>query len=112
MAEQIILIDGRDIFTNFISDLAQVMDHSYDIDEIFSMYGDWSRRGEHFVNEFAASMFSPDPESDQADDFIGMRNAMINLYCAVDQATRGLERHAVVHMAYSEQDEVFVVTTR
>jgi len=111
MAEQIILIDGRDIYTDFIDDLSRLMDHSYDFDEIFSLYGDWARRGEHFVDEFAGGLFPPDL-SETADDFVGLRNAMINLYCAVDRATRGLDRRSIAHMAYSEPDETIVITAR
>ncbi len=111
MAEKIILIDGKEIHEALLTDLAQVMDHSYDFDELFALYGDWCRRGEHFVDDYAGTLFPP-IVADAVDDFIALRNAMINLYCAADRATRGLERYRVIHMAYCPDDHVLAITVR
>lgn len=111
MAERIFLIDGKTIYDNFLSDLSQLMDHSYDFDEVISLYGDWCRRGEVFVNDLAGGLFPPDV-AESADDFIALRNAMINMYCAVDRATPGLTRHRVMHMAFCESNETLLITTR
>lgn len=121
MGEQAALIRGEVIFQNFINDLSQMMDHSYDIAEIVMLYRDWARRGELFVNEFVLPMHPPSyrPREDgkgteciEADDFIALRNAMINLYCALDAATPGLDRRRIYHAAYSEQDETFIILLR
>jgi len=111
MAERTILLDGFQIHESFLIDLSQVMDHQYNIDEIYSLYGDWVRRGERFVDQVVGCMFPPDLV-DSADDFIALRNAMINLYCAIDRATPGLDRRSVMHAAYCTIDEALVITTR
>lgn len=109
MADRIILLDGEHIHAAFLSDLSQVMDHQYNIDEIYCLYSDWCRRGERFVDEFAGQLFPPRlPES--GDDFVALRNAMINLYCAMDKATPGLDRRHVAHAAYSEEHRALVLT--
>ncbi len=104
-----ILLDGEPIHRAFLSDLSQVMDHQYDIDEIYALYCDWCRRGELFVDDFAGQLFPPHLE-DSGDDFIALRNAMINLYFALDRATPGLDRRRVIHAAYIEDERVLVVT--
>jgi len=109
MAERVFVLDGKPIHDEFLSDLSQVMDHSYDIDEIYSLYGDWGRRGERFVDQFVGILFPADV-NDSAEDFIALRNAMINLYCALDRATHGLDRRSIVHAAYSADDEALVIT--
>ena len=110
MAERMILIEGGSIYRQFIDDLSQVMEHAYDIDEIFSLYGDWVRQGERFVDEFAMGLYSADKEC-PSDDFIGLRNAMLNLYCTLDTELPGLDRRRVKHAAYSMNDEAVVITT-
>ncbi|MNP89030.1 hypothetical protein D3C85_14260 [compost metagenome] len=121
MAERTILIRGDGIYREFINDLSHVMDHSYDIDEIFVHYRDWTRRGEMFVDEFVLPMypptFIPSPNGSskvmvENEDHIALRNAMINLYCALDRAMPGLDRRRVCHTAYSEIDDVIIVVTQ
>lgn len=120
MAEQTIIIRGREIYQNFIEDLSHVMDHSYDIDEIMANYCNWTRRGELFVNEFVLPMYPPTyrpregggTEVVEADDYIALRNAMINLYCALDRETPGLDRRRVYHAAYSEIDDAIIILLR
>jgi hypothetical protein len=110
MAERIILLDGEALHAAFLGDLSQVMEHQYDIDEIYCLYGDWCRRGELFVDEFVAQLFPPEVK-ETAEDFIALRNAMINLYCTIDRSTQGLDRRSVTHAAYSEQDRALVLTS-
>lgn len=121
MAETTILIRGDSIYKELLNDLSQVMDHSYDLDEIFVHYRDWTRRGELFVDEFVLPMYPPTYVSNEAgtgnvpvenEDFIALRNAMINLYCALDKATPGMDRRRVCHTAYSHQDESIIVVVR
>lgn len=115
MAETTAIIHGAGIYKNFLSDLSQVMDHSYDIDEIFVHYRDWVRRGELFVDDFVMPMFPPSyngKELIESEDYIALRNAMINLYCALDHATPGMDRRRVCHAAYSEDDEAIIIVLR
>ncbi|MNN33296.1 hypothetical protein D3C81_1470500 [compost metagenome] len=118
MAERSFILEGHEIHQAFTSDLSQVMEHQYDIDEIYSLYPDWCRRGEGHVDAYARPLYPVFPgsakeEQEEAEDnFIALRNAMINLYCAIDRATPGMDRRSVVHAAYSPGDEALIVTTR
>lgn len=109
MRDDIILLDGSLIYSEFISDLSQVMEHVYDIDEVFALYGEWVRQGERFVDEFAMGLYEANP-SDPCDDYIAMRNAMINLYCRLDTTLSGLDRRKVRHAAYSGKHETVAVS--
>ena len=121
MAETTILIRGDLIYRELLNDLSQVMDHSYDLDEIFVHYRDWARRGEMFVDDFVLPMYPPSYEVKEDgvgkelvenEDFIALRNAMINLYCALDRAMPGLDRRRVCHTAYSQSDGSFIIVLR
>lgn len=85
LKEDYILIPGKDIYDSLMNDLSQVMDHSYDLEEIFLLYSEWIYSKEDFVNEFARDQYGLEPGADD-DDYIGLRNAMINLYCSIDVA--------------------------
>lgn len=118
MAERNFMLDGLEVHQRFLSDLSQVMDHSYSIDEMYTFYADWCRRGELLVDEYAKRLYPVYPGStreekeDAQDNFIALRNAMINLYCALDRATPGLDRRSVVHAAYFPEDETLIITVR
>lgn len=118
MAERNIIFDGADIHRDFLSDLSQVMDHSYVIDEMYSFYADWCRRGELAVDNYCKPLYPVYPGSaveeqeDAKDNFIALRNAMINLYCAFDRATPGLDRRSVVHAAYCPEEEALIIVLR
>lgn len=118
MAERNMIFDGGELHAAFLGDLSQVMDHSYDIDEIYSFYADWCRRGEVAVDNYCKPLYpvfagSAREEQEEAqDNFIALRNAMINLYCTIDRATPGLDRRSVNHAAYFPGDEALIVVVR
>ncbi|MNO19217.1 hypothetical protein D3C76_89450 [compost metagenome] len=118
MADRSIILDGSWIHRQFLDNLSRVFDHQYDIDEIYAMYPDWCRRGQVHVDQYARPLYPVFPgsakeEQEEAEDnFIALRNAMIDLYCAFDRATPGLDRRSVVHAAYCPSDEALIISTR
>lgn len=119
MSESNLLFDGKVIYAQLIDDLSRVMIHSYDIDEIFKRYAEWSLQGERSVDEYCAPLFpilesdSQEEQEDSRDNHVALRNAMINLYCALDTATPGLDRRTVVHASFHpDQDESLIITVR
>lgn len=118
MAERNMIFNGGEIHEAFLTDLSQVMDHSYVIDEMYSFYADWCRRGELAVDNYCKPMYPVYPGStreekeDAQDNFIALRNAMINLYCTIDRATPGLDRRSVIHAAYYPDEEALIVVVR
>ncbi|QTH80339.1 hypothetical protein PA10_00139 [Pseudomonas phage pPa_SNUABM_DT01] len=118
MAECNIILDGVDIHRRFLDDLSRVFDHQYDIDEVYALYPDWCRRGQIHVDAYARPLYPVFPgsakeEQEEAEDnFIALRNAMINLYCAIDRATPGLDRRSVVHAGFYPGEEALIITTR
>lgn len=111
MAETVILFDGRFLYSKFMDDLSRVMDHSYDIDEIFMLYPEWVRQKERFVDEFCSQLFPPVDQLTE-DDFIALRNAMINLYCGIDRMTPGLDPRNVTHVAYDIDEAALAVSIK
>lgn len=118
MNETNFIFDGERIYEAFIQDISQVTEHQYNIDEIFMMYADWCRRGEMFVNHHARQLFpvipgsSREEQEEAEDNYVALRNAMINLYCALDQLTKGLARHLVAHAAYLPEDGSLLIVAR
>lgn len=115
MTERSLLFEGKVFHDTLLADLAYVMDHSYDIDEIYTFYVDWCKYGEDAVDTFAKAHYSiykgssKEEQEDAQDNFIALRNAMINLYCSIDRATFGLERHTVKHALYYPDEEALIV---
>jgi len=116
MADRVIVLNGGGLYHGFTEDLAQMLDHQYDVDEIYLRYADWCRRGEMSVNEYTQLLFpintTAQADNQIEDDHVALRNAMINLYCAIDRNTPGLDRRSVLHAAYCTIDEALVITTR
>lgn len=119
MSERNLLFDGSAIYRALLDDLSRVMDHSYDIDEIFKRYVNWCKIGEGSVDDYCWPLFrlpSSSPEEDledSRDNHVALRNAMINLYCALDTATPGLDRQTVSHVSFHlDQDESLIITVR
>jgi hypothetical protein len=118
MNETTILLDGVVAYKQFVDDLSRVMDHHYHVDELFMMYADWCRRGEVFVDSYVQRMYpiyptSAQEEQDEAEDNqVALRNAMINLYCTLDQMTPHLDRRGVVHAACNPDDGHIMVLVR
>lgn len=118
MAERNLIFNGVQAHSEFLDDLSRVMDHSYVIDEIYSFYADWCRRGEVAVDNYCKPLYpvyvgsTLEEQEDAKDNFIALRNAMINLYCTIDRATPGLDRRSVVHAAYYPEEEALIVVVR
>lgn len=118
MSESTILLDGTTALKEFFSDLSQVLDHQYDIDELFMMYTDWCRRGSLFVDSYVTKIYpkyptSAEEEQEEAvENQNALRNAMTNLYSALDRMTPGLDRHRVIHAACDQNDGHVIVLVR
>ena len=119
MSERSLLFDGREIYKALLDDLSRVMDHSYNIDDIFKGYGHWCKEGERSVDEYCVPLFffspgdSAEEIEDSRDNHVALRNAMINLYCALDKATPGLDRRTVLDASFHpDQDESLIITVR
>ncbi len=118
MAEKTILFEGERILKILLADLGQVMDHSYHVDELFTFYQDWCRRGETFVDKYVHQIYpiipgsTPEEQEDTEDNQTALRNAMINLYCAMDRLIKGVDRRRVVHAAHSHDEQVVSITLR
>lgn len=119
MREQMILFDGEPALSNFYSDLSQVMDHSYHVDELFTFYSDWRQNGRLFVDYYVAKIYPVIPQTAQEDqeeakeNQAALRNAMVNLYCALDKMMSGAEiKRTVVHAAHCPIQQVVVITVR
>lgn len=109
MKETIVLLDGTNVHASLLDDLAIMNDHSYDIDELYTLYPYWATQGEAFVDQFSSQMY-PKNSPEAEDDYIAMRNAMINLYCNITSMTSGLDPKTINHVAYFEEDMALAVT--
>lgn len=118
MTDTIILLDGENACAKFYSDLSLVMDHSYDVDELFTFYEDWCRLGELFIDQYVRRIYPvfdgsmPEEREEAEDNQIALRNAMINLYCALDRLTPGLDRRRVVHAAHCPDEQLITISVR
>lgn len=119
MAERNLLFNGHDIYAQLLDDLSRVMVHAYDIDEIFKQYAAWSTDGEGSVDAYCIPLFpilqseSAEEQEDARDNRVALRNAMINLYCALDASMPGLDKHTVLYASFHpDQDESLIVTVR
>jgi hypothetical protein len=136
MREITVLLEGGQTLKNLNEDLAKVMEHSYNTDELFMMYVDWCRRGDTFIDDFVKLIYpeyvAPDQEDPEeaavdraalvalyesyaeeaADNRVALRNAMINLYRALDIMTPHLDRRRVIHAACNQDDGVIMMLVR
>ncbi|MCY1278094.1 hypothetical protein D9M68_20080 [compost metagenome] len=118
MSEITILLEGGSTLKQFNEDLGRVMDHHYHIDELFMMYVDWCKLGELFIDDYVKRMYpkfetSAQEEQDEAEDNqVALRNAMINLYCALDRMTPHLDRRRVIHAACNQDDGFILMLVR
>lgn len=111
MDDTIVLIQFSEQHQCFIDDLTQVMDHSYDIDEIYLLYPDWVKKKMSHVDEYCGMLFPPTVKESE-DDFIALRNAITNLYCAIDRTVTHLGNRCITHVAFDDPEGVLAVSIR
>jgi hypothetical protein len=85
-----------------------MLDHSYDVDEIFALYPRWrhagsERRKSDVVADYCDILFDKAQE-DGADDWATLVCAMETLYKTLDRQVRDPSVQ-VVHLAYYEHEE-------
>lgn len=109
--ERPLIFDGTRPQQRFIENLSMMLDHGYDISEIYALFSKWYGQSNteqgHVIADYVYDLFDVSVE-EEADDAASLMTAMSELYSDLSNLLRN-QPVSVKHAAYYEETGDLVI---